>query len=331
MVWVAPSIELVEQAVDCICDLWDRYRGAPDVTTFVNEIPSQSKSLARAHVAVFATAQLAARRTRGIKAFNPRLLVFDEAHHAVARTFSNSINVLKQLNGVQIVGLSATPGRMSEFESQELSDLFSGELITSTALGPKPIDTLVQRGVLSRIDLKAIEVEKQWDAIRVRSVKGRSLSIDELALHAGRFWATVGSIENLPDDSKTLVFGASIAHCFALAGALCVRGIPADVVSHNTPDSRRKQILARFRHGDLKVLINKSILATGYDCPAISDVVLATPIRSASLWEQIVGRVSRGPAVGGTEVGRVWELDDHHSMHKKVMSYARYLGDIWDR
>ena len=79
----------------------------------------------------------------------------------------------------------------------------------------------------------------------------------------------------------------------------------------------------------MSVLLNKHLLAAGYDCPAVSDVVLASPLRSAILWEQVLGRVSRGPSVGGTEVGRVWELDDHRSMHSKVLSSARFLGDLW--
>jgi superfamily II DNA or RNA helicase len=87
--------------------------------------------------------------------------------------------------------------------------------------------------------------------------------------------------------------------------------------------------LERFAAGQISVLLNKNILATGYDCKSITDVVLATPVRSAVLWEQIVGRVSRGPAVGGTDVGVVWEIDDHRRMHGELLSYARYLGELW--
>jgi DNA repair protein RadD len=93
--------------------------------------------------------------------------------------------------------------------------------------------------------------------------------------------------------------------------------------------ARGRQVLARFEAGEISVLLNKQLLPAGYDCPAISDVVLASPVRSSILWEQILGRVSRGPAVGGTVAGRVWELDDHRAMHSKVLSYARFLGDLW--
>ena len=125
------------------------------------------------------------------------------------------------------------------------------------------------------------------------------------------------------------MFGGSIAHCYALTGVLVDRGIRAAVLSYLTPGEERKRILFRFETGDLKVLVNKSILATGYDCPGVTDVVLASPIRSPILWEQIIGRASRGPLIGGGEIGHIWELDDHRAMHQQVLSYARFLGDLW--
>jgi DNA repair protein RadD len=106
-------------------------------------------------------------------------------------------------------------------------------------------------------------------------------------------------------------------------------GLRAETISHNTEPKLRQRILMRFGSGDIDILLNKSILATGYDCPAITDVVLASPIRSPILWEQILGRASRGPAVGGTKVGCIWELDDHRQMHGQVMSYLRYMKDLW--
>ena len=106
-------------------------------------------------------------------------------------------------------------------------------------------------------------------------------------------------------------------------------GKESAVLTHLTPATRRESILGRFAAGEIPVLFNKTLLATGYDCPGVTDVVLATPIRSAILWEQMLGRASRGPAVGGTEVGYVWELDDHRNMHHRVMSYVRYRGELW--
>ena len=214
-------------------------------------------------------------------------------------------------------------------EGDDLRDLFGDRLLISSELGKAPVEALISRGVLSKLEIGLLPLPAHWDSTRVRSIGRRFLSIEELSLGLARFWSVVDIVESRPASARTLVFCASLAHCYALAGALTERGVEAAVVSHATDPIRRQNLLARFKAGELSVLLNKHLLAAGYDCPAVSDVVLASPIRSAILWEQILGRVSRGPSVGGTALGHVWELDDHRSMHSKVLSYARFLGDLW--
>jgi superfamily II DNA or RNA helicase len=326
MLWVAPSAELVDQAVETLRAIWSHFPGTASIDVSLNEIPSGGIR-SKGHVS-FVTAQLAAKRINELERYGADVLIFDEAHQAVARTFHNVVRA-QLVAGGRVVGLSATPGRATVEEGTDLQEIFGNNLITSMELGNEPVVELRERGVLSKLQMHLIELPVQWDQIRVKNLQKRTLSIDELAAHPARFWATVEAICNLPRRSQALAFGASLAHCFALNGALRDRGLRAETLSHNTPAERRASILARFDAGEIDVLLNKWLLATGYDCPGITDVVLASPIRSSILWEQILGRASRGPAVGGTELGRIWELDDHRKLHGRVMSYARFLGDLW--
>lgn len=328
LLWVAPSTELVQQAVDTLRALWRDFSGAPPVEVTVNSL-APSKGTGPMARAVFVTAQLAAKRLDELRRFAADLLVFDEAHQAVARTFHEIIRCQLSCNSGFIVGLSATPGRATVDEGDDLQDIFANHLVTADKLGRQPVAALREQGVLSALKMHLIDLPDQWEQIRIKSIEGKSLSLDELAIHPARFWATVDAIKGIPARSKVLVFGASLAHCYALTGALRAADISAETISHNTQPQRRASILARFAAGEFDVLLNKTLLATGYDCPAITDVVLASPIRSPILWEQILGRASRGPAVGGTAIGRVWELDDHRKLHGRVLSYARFLGDLW--
>lgn len=329
VVWVAPSIELVLQAVDTLRDIWQRVPGSVPVQVYVNDIPrgvSQRRSAVPS--LFFLTTQLAAKRLPDLRRLEVPLLVFDEAHQAVARTFAAIVR--DQVNrGGRVIGLTATPGRLSETEGRDLAGLFTGPLTTASSLGTRPVETLRSRGVLSQIVFRQVELPDTWQALRITSATARSLTNHQLAVNRHRFWATVEAVAALPSGRKTLVFGASIAHCRALELALNARGISCASVFHTHAEGARRSVLERFAAGQVSVLLNKNILATGYDCKSITDVVLATPVRSAVLWEQIVGRVSRGPAVGGTDVGVVWEIDDHRRMHGELLSYARYLGDLW--
>jgi superfamily II DNA or RNA helicase len=272
---------------------------------------------------------MAARRLNAIEHFSPDILIFDEAHQATARTFRSVIRTGLKRKGARVVGLSATPGRSVDGESDDLRSLFGGRLMTSAELGARPVEALVARGILAKLVINTIQLPKQWDSVRVRRSTGAALSIDQLALNSARFWATVDAVNALGPQARVLVFGASLAHLYALAGALSSRGVTSGIVSYATAPNRRSELLRRFAVGEVRVLLNKQLLATGYDCPAITDVVLASPIRSPIMWEQILGRASRGPAVGGTNVGNIWELDDHRAMHTAVLSSARFLGDLW--
>ncbi len=328
LLWMAPSEELVAQAVTTAEDLWRRFSGAPDVHASIGRIPGVStRGRQNDCFAAFVTAQKAANRITEIARYEPDLVVFDEAHQATARTFRATLKAVP--DSTWVIGLSATPGRSEDTSSEDLFHLFDGNLVTATELGNRPVDALIQRGVLARLVFRSIPLPRQWEPVRVRSLSGRNLSLDELALNRARFWASVDLVAELARDPGSLVFAASIAHCYALAAALRARGVEADAISHTTSSRRREGLIASFKSGDLPVLINKSILATGFDCPGVRNVILATPIRSPILWEQIVGRAARGPAVGGTAEGSVWELDDHRAMHRNVLSYERFAGSLW--
>ncbi len=327
LLWVAPSAELVDQAVETLRDFWTQFPCTKDMEVSVNGFPSNSPS-SRA-ISSFVTAQLAAKRLSDIRKFRPDLLVFDEAHQAVARTFREIVTCQLSRDHGRVLGLSATPGRAFDDEGDDLRDLFGNNLVVSSELGTRPVNALQELGVLAELQVSFIELPRQWEQIRVSNLRRPTMSIDELALHHSRFWATIEKICGLGRNAKTLVFCASLAHCYALNGVLLERNVNAVTLSHYTPAQKRASVLTRFAAGEIDVILNKTLLATGYDCPTITDVVLASPIRSPILWEQILGRASRGPAVGGTTIGHIWELDDHRKMHGHVLSYARFLGDLW--
>ncbi len=329
MLWVAPSTELIGQAVDATKELWSTHRPSPPIDVVVNAIPSRRLSNAVAGVIAFTTTQLASRRLAEIRAFGPDLLIFDEAHQAAARTCRRLVSDAYDETSTRVIGLSATPGRSIENENDTLSDIFGGTLVTPQSLAPDPVTALRRRGVLSAVELITIPLPKQWDCVRVGDTSKPSLPIDDLASNPARFWATVDAIRLIAEQGRCLVFGASIAHCKALCAGVSAAGIRAEVLSHETDKGQREESLKLFRAGGIDVILNKAILTTGFDLPELEDVVLATPVRSPIQWEQIVGRVSRGPAVGGTAVGRIWELDDHQRLHKRVLAAQRFSGDVW--
>lgn len=329
VLWVAPTVELVNQAVAALKQLWGMYNPSPSLDVIVNDVGSTRESRDVCGTAAFATTQRAARNLQGIRSYEPDLLIFDEAHQAAARTCREIVRTVAKDTDGNVVGMSATPGRRTSEDSDFLAEVFDRNLVMPRLLGPDPVNKLREWGVLSELERREIELPKQWRHVRVTGREKSSLSVDELALNSERFWATVEVVWEIARMRQCLVFGASIAHCCALVAAISLRDVRVEMVSHETPANERNRIIDVFRAGGLDVLVNKNILAAGFDLPRLEDLVLATPIRSAILWEQIVGRISRGPAVGGTAVSRVWELDDHENLHKGVLAAQRFAGDVW--
>jgi DNA repair protein RadD len=325
-IWLAPSVELVDQAVQAIEQVWREFPTERRVTVRTNDIV-RSPNTGPPSIAV-ATLQLAARNLESIRSCRPTHLVFDEAHYATTRTFRKTVETVLGHESGTVIGLTATPGRTGDDEQYDLADLFENRVLTPSSLGKDPIAALRAMGVLSDVRSVTIELPKQWNQARARTVGGGT-NIGDLSMLPARFRAVSDAIVRIGEERRCLVFCHALDHCYALAGDVAARGVSVGVVSHATSAEKRKSLLSRFEEGEIKVILNRSILATGYDCPAISDVVLASPVKSPIAWEQIVGRASRGPAVGGESEARIWEVDDHHAMHGAVQSYARYMSN-WD-
>lgn len=328
VLWVAPATELVEQARATLDSFWfdgGASRGVRVKTHHVEPVVRPPRH--EAGTITLCTVQLATSRLRQGIAYDPDVVVFDEAHQAAAKTYRNVIEKLSGESDIKILGLTATPGRARTEETHKLSSLFNDNLVVPNGLGSDPLNALRKKGVLAQLELCRIPLPREWEFVRVTSRDLGGPSVEELSLHAARFWAVVRTAIEVSQQRRCLVFGASIAHCEALAAAIESEGVEVEVVSHEQRKDERDKKINAFKLGFISVLINKNIMSTGYDDPELGDVILTSPIRSPIQWEQIVGRISRGPAVGGTDLARVWELDDHHALHERVMAAQRFSGE----
>ncbi len=303
-IWIAPTLELLGQAEQTVTALWRSSRSAPPVTIAFRGSQPQDANL------WFTTPQ-------AINAVDPNriqgfeVVVFDEAHQLGAPTFQAAVGVCEQ-QGALLIGLSATPGRADVGGTEGLVDLFDGRLLTSGLLGKTPVEELQRRGVLSRLQFKAIgDYERSWQPDE--RLRGLGWLARRLA-HRGR---------------KALVFAPSVAQGRALDVLLRSEGVPSAFVDGQTSDSRRARALEEFAGGQVTVLVNNRLLATGYDCPAVSDVVIGMKVGSPILFEQMVGRAARGPLTGGSAVSRVWQFDEHLAIHGLPSSYYRYSLYDW--
>jgi DNA repair protein RadD len=314
--WLAPSVELIDQAFSSFETIWFAYGAAPDVT-LTRGLVEEPYSRTECSIALLTPQTIYSRVKRGAQIGHWDIVVFDEAHQLGARTFRAAAEALIAASPGSkpppLVGLSATPGRVDERETEDLVTLFGGRLLTSPILSPDPVRALQRRGVLA---------ELQFRKFTERAVPNED-EPQRLVI------AARACMELSKRGRRVLVFTGSVAAAIVLADALRSKGVPAAAVHSETPSEDRRQRILDFERGKTHVLTNQRVLATGYDCPAVTDVAILPRISSPILFEQIVGRAARGPRTGGWRTATVWDFDDHLKLHGRPQSYYRYRDFDW--
>jgi superfamily II DNA or RNA helicase len=298
--WLAPSHDLVLQAVQTLKTLWSASPLKSRLCYAALDVSNELES-----GIAFGTLQMAAIR-RGSLLNNKSILIIDEAHRVAARTFSRVVRDAERC-GAQIVGLTATPGRARDEETLLLSELFNGHMVVPPLLGRDPVRALRERGILATPKFIAL------------NASGRDGSVIK------SFVDSVCYSNICPG----IAFATSIPECYAVAASLIHRGLRAAVVTHKHSVSVRAARLAALASSQLDWIINVELLSTGIDIPALKAVALLRPIGSPVTYEQIIGRASRGPKIGGSCEAMILDGFDHLNLHGDVSSYSRFLGYEW--
>ena len=322
VLWLAPTRELLAQAVAAVESAWMAYGAAVDVELVRADLLKSYPNDLRRGI-VFSTPQMVAARLRRRVLPDSDIVVFDEAHHVQAPVFREALTALRERRRTPVIGLSATPGRSSEEETELLVDFFRGRLLTSGCLRPNPVRTLQQRGVLSKLSFRDVPVPA------VSRLPSAERSLEARALDPGRFRALIALVRDVSGTGRVLVFTPTVRYADLAAAVLRRERVRAKAVSSYSPGAVRRAVLRDFQSGALSVVLNKTLLATGYDCPSVTHVILATSVQSPIMFEQIVGRGSRGPLVGGNARATVWQFEDHLAMHGFPQSYYRYMDYDW--
>ena len=258
-------------------------------------------------------------------------VVIDEAHHAAARTYQELIAAARKSRSVQILGLTATPTRTDEGELGLLHKAFpqgvlysveSARLIAEGILA-RPICETVATGINFEADFSPAELGY---LARFGDLSPKTLN--RVAAHTARNALIANRYEQFRTSyGQTLVFAASVAHCYTLATELRTRGVRAGYVAYVRDDGRTNdEVLDDFKQGRIEVLLTVTKLTEGFDLPSVATVFLARPTGSRILLSQMVGRGMRGAKVkNGKPDVRVVSFDDHWDRFSDWLDPVEFL------
>ena len=328
VVWLASGKELLEQAVVAFKEAWTHLGTRPlrIGTMWGDRMPDLDSfsdgflvvGLAKGWATIARTDPEWATRL----APRVRLVVFDEAHQSIARTYRRITDDLTLDFRCALLGLTATPGRTwADIDKDgELAEFFAGNKVTLEVPGDNPIEYLIDNGYLARPIFRTLFSKPGLDITdREQARIAQVLEIPEeivatLSMSEQYVTAVLGAIEDILDRGhrRVLVFAATVRHAQVLTAVLLARDIRCDVITGLTPKRLRERAIKAFTLDDEvpMVLVNFGVLTTGFDAPKASAVVIARPTQSLVLFSQMVGRALRGPKAGGTETCEILTVVD---------------------
>ncbi|MEY4320738.1 MAG: hypothetical protein RLZZ471_679 [Actinomycetota bacterium] len=210
-------------------------------------------------------------------------LIVDEFHHAEAPSYSS---LLRKLNPVQVVGLTATPERTDGVD-QIWQDEFGGRIATELrlwdALGQDLLAPFHYFGLGEELDYSQLpwvsgryEAKSLSNLITTNSFRNRKV-LRELN-------------KKVPDLSKmkALIFCVSVEHANQVAREFSDLGVKTKAVTGSTEN--RSGIIQDLRSGNIQAISTVDVFNEGVDIPEVDTVVLLRPTESPVVFLQQIGR-----------------------------------------
>ena len=210
-------------------------------------------------------------------------IIVDEAHHSLAKTYVDLFNLFPN---AKKLGVTATPWRLNHESflklyqtiilSPQISWFINNRLLADfDYVSVKPnseIQRLVNNSeIASTGDFSNEDIDNTFNNQRIRS-------------------KLLESYQRFALGRKGIIYAINKKHAANIAELYCKHGIVAVAIDCDTPKDERESLIARFKAGEIKVLVNVEIFTEGFDCPDVNFIQLARPTRSLALFLQQVGR-----------------------------------------
>ena len=214
----------------------------------------------------------------------PGMIVIDEAHHALAKTYKE---MWERFPKAKFLGLTATPCRLNGKGFMDLFDV----LVQSWS-----VPEFISKGRLATYDFVSIRsngvTQRLIDSLQKRGADGdyQNKEMDMLLNKRPSIERLYRSFEEYGKDRKGIVYAINISHAKKIMELYQEHGIKAVAIDSKTPAAERQADIEAFKKGDIQVLVNVDIFSEGFDCPDVEFVQLARPTLSLAKYLQMVGR-----------------------------------------
>ena len=204
----------------------------------------------------------------------PQLILIDEGHHALAKSYQK---ILEKFKNAYVLIFTATPRRTGQKQLDQIAD---------DIIAGKSIKVLTNEGFLA--PFRYFQPPNDFNTkLLKRSSTGdyTNKSMDE-AMSNKIFGHVVKQYQRIADGMQAVVYTYSIESAKRVAQEFNEQGISAKEVDGKTLAVERDKVVSDFKNQKLKILVNVNLFTEGVDLPNVDCVIMARPTMSLALYLQ---------------------------------------------
>lgn len=221
------------------------------------------------------TAGMVQTLTRRIdKLKKPDVILVDEAHHALAKSYQRILNKFPQ---AIVLLFTATPHRTGRQQLDQIAD----DIIVGQS-----IHELTDKGFLAPFRYFQPPNDFNRNLLKRSSTGDFTNESMQEAMSTKIFGHIVKQYKRIASGMQAVVYTYSVDSAIKIANEFNSEGISAIEVDGTTSKEKRDLAVRKFREQEIKILVNVNLFTEGVDLPNVDCVIMARPTASLALYLQ---------------------------------------------
>jgi len=281
MLVLAHTEELIDQSIATM-------RAVNPTLRIDKEMAECKADTTAADIVVASVASLGRKNTPRLDRFKREdfsTIIVDEAHHTLADSYRNILThfgVLEDGTDKLLLGFTATPFRS---DGRALGEVYKKIVYTYS------LRQAITAGWLVKVRGYLISTQTDISQVGITAGDLNAVELAEAIDNPDRNKRVIEAWTKWGEGRQTVVYAANIEHAQHLATEFTGAGVSTAAIWGSDPEREKK--LHSHAAGDLRVLVNCSLLNEGWDSPSVSCIVHAAPTASSVRFTQRCGRGTR--------------------------------------
>lgn len=204
----------------------------------------------------------------------PSVILVDEAHHALAKSYQRILNKFPK---AIVLLFTATPHRTGRMQLDQIAD----DIIVGQS-----IHELTDKGFLA--PFRYFQPPNDFNSKLLKRGSTGDFTNESMkqAMSTKIFGHIVKQYKRIASGMQAVVYTYSIDSAIKIAKEFNSEGISAVEVDGTTSKEKRDLAVRKFREQEIKILVNVNLFTEGVDLPNVDCVIMARPTASLALYLQ---------------------------------------------